>query len=133
MDFYQKRSLFVVESVSHPPSITRQTCAGPSRSRDLHGKINQITILSRRPAGLERRENSTKPMGGDAMNRPRAADDFATIRARMEELRRDRETAHATESELPDPKMRSARNAYGSQREISAAPGQVRQSGPIRS
>ena len=29
-------------------------------------------------------------MGGN-MSRPRAADDFATIRARMEELRRERE------------------------------------------
>jgi hypothetical protein len=51
------------------------------------------------------------------MNPPRAADDFATIRARMEELRRDREAAHASESEL-DQSGRSARNAYGSQREI---------------
>jgi hypothetical protein len=134
MDFYQKRSLFVVESVSHPPSITRPSCAGPSRGRDLHGKINQITILSRRPTGLERRENSTKPMGGDAMNRPRAADDFATIRARMEELRREREAVHAAESEAKsDAPMRSNRNAYWSQREIGAAPGQVRQSGPTRS
>jgi hypothetical protein len=30
-------------------------------------------------------------MGGNAVNRPRAADDFATIRARMEELRRERD------------------------------------------
>jgi hypothetical protein len=34
------------------------------------------------------------------MNRPRAADDFATIRARMEELRREREAVRATEGEL---------------------------------
>jgi hypothetical protein len=33
------------------------------------------------------------------VNRPRAADDFATIRARMEELRREQEAAHASESE----------------------------------
>jgi hypothetical protein len=32
------------------------------------------------------------------VTRPRAADDFATIRARMEELRREREGAQATES-----------------------------------
>ena len=32
------------------------------------------------------------------MNRPRAADDFATIRARMKELRREREGAEATDS-----------------------------------
>jgi hypothetical protein len=32
------------------------------------------------------------------VNRPRAADDFAAIRARMEELRRERERANASES-----------------------------------
>jgi hypothetical protein len=32
-----------------------------------------------------------RKMGGNAANRPRAADDFAAIRARMEELRRERE------------------------------------------
>ena len=57
------------------------------------------------------------------MNRPRAADDFATIRARMEELRREREAAQAPPSDLlQDRPMRSARYAYGFQREISAAP-----------
>jgi hypothetical protein len=30
---------------------------------------------------------------GGPVNRPRAADDFATIRARMDELRRERETS----------------------------------------
>jgi hypothetical protein len=34
------------------------------------------------------------------MNRPRAADNFATIRAPMEELRQEREAVHAGESEL---------------------------------
>ena len=34
------------------------------------------------------------------MTRTRAADDFATIRARMEELRRERETGQAAECEL---------------------------------
>ena len=34
------------------------------------------------------------------MNRPRAADDFAAIRTRMEELRREREGAQAAESDL---------------------------------
>src|SRR5215469_6935611 len=33
------------------------------------------------------------------MNRPRAADDFAAIRARMVELRRERERAEAAEGE----------------------------------
>lgn len=36
------------------------------------------------------------------MNRPRAADDFATIRARMEELRRERAQALKKESGEPD-------------------------------
>ena len=35
------------------------------------------------------------------MIQPRAADDFAMIRARMKELRRERERAEAAESELP--------------------------------
>ena len=36
-------------------------------------------------------------MGGTDVNRPRAADDFATIRARMEELRRERQQAERAE------------------------------------
>jgi hypothetical protein len=57
------------------------------------------------------------------MNRPRAADDFAAIRARMEELCREREAAQAPASDLPpEPPQRYARYAYGSQRETSAAP-----------
>jgi len=68
------------------------------------------------------------------MTQPRAADDFATIRARMEELRREREAAHQTESETKsDPPTRSNRNGYWSQQEISAGSGRVRQSGPVRS
>jgi hypothetical protein len=67
------------------------------------------------------------------MSRPRAADDFAAIRARMEELRRERDAAQAAESDLQsDMPMRSKRKAYWSQQEISAGPGRVRQSGPIR-
>ena len=41
------------------------------------------------------------------MSRPRAADDFATIRARMEELRREREGDRA------DPEPRTGRPAAG--------------------
>jgi len=36
---------------------------------------------------------ATVNMGGNAVNRPRAADDFATIKARMEELRHRRRAA----------------------------------------
>ena len=57
------------------------------------------------------------------MNRPRAADDFLTIRARLEELRREREATQAPPSDLPpDQPQRYAKYGYGSQREISAAP-----------
>ena len=50
------------------------------------------------------------------MTQPRVADDFAMIRARMEELRREREAADATESEAKlDAPTRSNRNAYWSQ------------------
>jgi hypothetical protein len=67
------------------------------------------------------------------MNQPRAADDFATIRARMEELRREREAAQATEGEAKsDPPMRFNRNRYWSNQEMSAGSGRVRQSGQIR-
>jgi hypothetical protein len=68
------------------------------------------------------------------MNRPRAADDFVTIRARMKELRREREARQDPESETQsDPPMRSNRNAEWLQREINAALGRVGQSGPLRS
>jgi len=47
------------------------------------------------------------------MTQPRAADDFAMIRARMEELCREREAAHATENETKSgPPTRSNRNTY---------------------
>ena len=65
------------------------------------------------------------------MNRPRAADDFATIRARLEELRQEREQVQSAESELQRdlPPRRSVRWMPS---ESSAGPGRVRQSGPIR-
>jgi hypothetical protein len=44
---------------------------------------------------------SAKLRGGN-VNRPRAADDFATIRARLEELRRERAQAFGKESCDPD-------------------------------
>jgi hypothetical protein len=52
----------------------------------------------------------------------------------MEEFCRDRELAQAHPSDLPpEPQQHYTRYGYGSQREISAAPGQVRQPGPVRS
>ena len=64
------------------------------------------------------------------MNRPGAADDFATIRARMEELRRERER--------PKPSDKDAQRRTSIPRgrvirwppsETSGRPGRVRQSG----
>ena len=66
------------------------------------------------------------------MTQPRAADDFAMIRAHMKELRRERERAEAIESELQsDPPARPARIGHWSQREVEA-PGQVRRTGSTR-
>ena len=61
------------------------------------------------------------------MNRPRAADDFAAIRARMKELRYERERAEATEGELhgDQPTHRARRKRWPAE-EISTGPGQVR-------
>ena len=68
------------------------------------------------------------------MNRPRSADDFATIRARMKELRREREQAEAAESELPrDPAINRSRSVRAGLSELSSGPGRVRQSGVVRS
>ena len=67
------------------------------------------------------------------MTRPRAADDFSAIRARMEELRRERDGAHTAESELQqDQPMHRARSARWPPSEITAGPGQVRPSGSAR-
>jgi hypothetical protein len=64
------------------------------------------------------------------VNRPRAADDFATIRARMEELRREQGRAQAPEDDLPcDRPLPRARTDRWPPREISAEPGRIRQSG----
>lgn len=67
------------------------------------------------------------------MTRPRAADDFATIRARMEELRQEREGAQATESDLQqEPPSHRARSLRWPPSEIVAGSGRVRQSGSGR-
>jgi hypothetical protein len=64
------------------------------------------------------------------VNRPRAADDFVTIRARMEELRREREGAQAAESDLQrDAPTHRARSVRWPPSEIAAGPGRLRQSG----
>ena len=64
------------------------------------------------------------------MNQPRAADDFATIRARMKELRLEREQAEAAESELDgDPPTHRARSVRSPPSDISEEPGRVHRAG----
>jgi len=68
------------------------------------------------------------------VNRPRAADDFATIRARIEELRHEREGMQAAESDLQrELPINRARGFHWPPSEIGAGSGRVRQSGPMRS
>ena len=93
-------------------------------------EINHTTI---RVGGSRAKSRRMFKMGGNAVDRPWAADEFATIRARIEELRRERAAAQASVSDLPrDLPQCSARYGYGSQPEINAAPGRVRQSGSMR-
>ena len=69
------------------------------------------------------------------MNRPRAADDFATIRARMEELRRECEQGEAGQTEIQsDPPTRPRRSTYWYWQNVepAAGPNQDHRSGPIR-
>jgi hypothetical protein len=67
------------------------------------------------------------------VNRPRAADDFAAIRSRMEELRREREgTKHSEKEAQRDPLLPRGGNIRWHP-EINEGPRRVRQSGPIRS
>ena len=67
-------------------------------------------------------------------HRPRAADDFATIRARMEELRRERDRTKPSDKEAQrnPPMPRGGANRWPPS-ESSEGPGRVRKSGPIRS
>jgi hypothetical protein len=67
------------------------------------------------------------------MNRPRAADDFATIRARMEELRREREGTKPGEKGAQRDAPLPRGGAIRWPPEISAGPSRVRQSGAVRS
>jgi hypothetical protein len=63
-----------------------------------------------------------------------AADDFATIRARMEELRREREGTKAREKEAQrDPPVLRGGAIRWPPSESSAGPGRIRQAGLIRS
>jgi len=109
---------------------------------------------ARAAAGPIASVKATMNMGGNAVNRPRAADDFAairarmvelrhrpraaddfaTIRARMVELRRERE---GTKPSDKDAQRHTPIPRGGAMRwlplEIGEGPGRVRQPGPIRS
>jgi hypothetical protein len=62
------------------------------------------------------------------MAQTRAAHDFATIRARMEELRRERERGQAAKGDLErEAPMHRARMLHWPPVEIGAGPGRVRQ------
>jgi hypothetical protein len=66
-------------------------------NRNLPRRINLFTIrlfarARRRSTGHQR----DRADGGGNVPQPRVADDFATIRAPMEDLRREREQAHAS-------------------------------------
>ena len=63
------------------------------------------------------------------MNRPRTADGFATIRARMEELRRDCEGTSPSEKEAQqDPSIARGGAIRWPASESTAGPGRMRQS-----
>ena len=65
------------------------------------------------------------------MNGPRAADDFATIRARLEELRREREQAKPSRKDAqPDPLLPRGGSIRWPPLETTAGPGRVPPSGP---
>jgi len=62
--------------------------------------------------------------------RPRATDDFATIRARVDELRREREQGQV--GARADRPMRPYRSFYWPDGEPGAGPNRERRFGPIR-
>jgi hypothetical protein len=99
--------------------------------RQSRVKAVRLTFVSRRPRRPEYATKTPKRIGRN-MSRPRAADDFAAIRSRLEEPRREREAAPAAESELGQ-QGPHAQTPYWSRREISAGPGRVRPSGLTRS
>jgi hypothetical protein len=70
---------------------------------------------------------------GGNVTRPRAADDFATIRARIEELRRERDAAQVVEADVQrEPRTYRGGDVHWSSGEAGAGLGRVRQSGQVR-
>ena len=99
--------------------------------RALPPIINPTTLsLAVSSHAIERPSKLDKRKGGNAVNRPRAADDFAAIRARMEELRQEREGTKPSDKvaqrRTPTPRGGAIRWPPS---ETSVGPGRVRQSG----
>lgn len=64
------------------------------------------------------------------MNGPRAADDFATIRARLEELRRERkQPTPSGKNAQPDPPLPRGVSIFWPPSQTNAGPGRVPPSG----
>jgi hypothetical protein len=81
-NIYQITAIRLVHRGVRPaaaPNHVHSQGLSPRGRVDLPAKINHLRSPSRRPGGLERHQNLNKPRGN--MNRPRAPDDFATIRA----------------------------------------------------
>ena len=109
------------------------SCGSLDSGPDSRFGVLTIRMAANRLPEVDPSPGTTTNMRGSAVKRPRAADDFATIRARLEELRREREEAHATESELhQDPATNRSRSVRFGLAEVGSGPGRVRQSGPIR-
>src|SRR6516225_7819256 len=109
-------------------SVITQRCAEPRACFSKFALYNRISPAADKRSARPPNLNRTDGGGGD-VNRPRAADDFAAIRARMEELRREREGVRASERDLQlDPLVRRARNERWSPGETTAGPERVRQS-----
>ena len=64
------------------------------------------------------------------MTRPRAADDFATIRARMEEIRREREPINQKESRDPDGGGAGSRSLFRASESRQRSEGERWSAGP---
>jgi hypothetical protein len=104
------------------------------RAAGLSLDINHIKIaLAGGQLTTHRGHQARHSLWRGNVTRPRAADDFATIRARMEELRQERAGAQTTDSDLQrDPPMPRARSLRWPLSEVGTGSGRVRQSGSGR-
>ena len=85
------------------------------------GKLTALRSYRACLRAIERHQNSTKRRGN--VTRPRAADDFATIRARLEELRQERERAETGEKAIASAPERARVSRVG---QVLIAAGRLR-------